>query len=220
MRGQIKNYYKVFGAVFFIAMSFVLCRDVSAYRFANEQDCLNNSGGRQGISSVQWACHRVFNPAVADTYNVCALWIGTSSTSDVDPIYVNEPSGTAGLRYWGMCTLNYLKPSNSTSRIYLTNDNGAVASGTNFQRGIWASPTYLDTTLDIALFVANTGNNVVTTDWKYTYYTNNNILLWRCNASNVNDCSNQSQPMTVAVRRKYKLIMTINQILLLLYYQI
>ena len=187
----------------FVVFIFALCfsNEASAYRFANAQDCLNQSGGRQDISSVIWACDRVFNPPVSNDYNVCALWLGTSGTSDVAPIKVNEPTGTASLKYWGMCTLDYYKPSNSTSRIYLENDNGSVASGTNFQRGLWASPNSLDTTLDIEKFLQDL--SVSSSDWKYDYYDRNDIVLWRCNATNMYDCSSQSQPMRVGVRRKY-----------------
>lgn len=165
--------------------------------YSDYQKCLDESGGRGDIPSVQWACrtsveNNTNNPSIAFN-NICSLWIGNADNSNVDTIYVDEPSGLATIAFWGMCT----EMENTTARIWLENDNGAIYSGNNLTRGTWAKPKSLLTTLDVDKFLE--GLTPYSTS-EGQVYTRENIEVFRCHGGNESSCSSQTQSITVIVR--------------------
>lgn len=131
---------------------------VSASQFDSYDECINASGGRGDISSVDWACGWVGYA----TETVCALWIG-STTSTVDPIiYTDKASGDLTIRYYRMCYDGTL----GTARIWVENDNGAIDDSKNMNGGSWSHPKHIDTKLNIGKFISGISSTEVTHDGK------------------------------------------------------
>ncbi|MBR3353223.1 hypothetical protein IKG49_01365 [Candidatus Saccharibacteria bacterium] len=133
----------VFVLCVFVTGQFALVQNVSADM---KDDCLYNSGGREAIESVQWACD-VWAKGYGET-NVCSLWLGGDSS--VDPtIYVDSVNEYKTVHYYGMCT----DRPNTTAKIWVENDNNSIDSSVNLRRGYWGSPTFVNTTLNVANFI-------------------------------------------------------------------
>ncbi len=131
---------------------------VSASQFNSKEECLNASGGRRDISSVDWACDWVGTA----TETVCALWIG-SATNTVDPIiYTDKTSGKVTIRYYRMCYDGTL----GTAHIWVENDNGAIDDSMNMNGGTWNNPKHIDTQLDVGKFISGISSTEVTHDGK------------------------------------------------------
>ena len=187
-RQKIRRAAGAFFLVFFVAIGGVVKTNDVLANFYTYEDCINASGGRGDIPSVQEACR--IHVQDWGINNVCSAWIGSSTDSKSVNIYVDSLTGTASLAYWGMCTLS----RNTTSKLYSTDDNGAIAGVGSLDRGTWGNPTSIGTTLDIAKFVEGltpqNGN-------KYT----RRIKVHRCHGGDIdyNSCSYQSQDINVIV---------------------
>ena len=119
----------------------------SSKYYQNEAKCLAESGGRQSIDSVQWAC----GVAARQNISACSLWIGSSDSSVVPKIYVDSLTGVVPISYWGMCTDRV----DTTSKIEVSGDNESIGDSGALTRGLWAQPTSLGTFLDIEKFTYN-----------------------------------------------------------------
>ena len=137
---------------------------------SNYNKCINESGGRGSIKSVQQACTYAAN---GHTKNGCSLWIGSASSNGIPIIYSKKASGTIPAAFWGMCT-DY---ADTTRKITVKNDNGAINSGMNLTRGVWAAPRSVATTIDVAKFIS--GASVHTGDC-YKEYTRT-VIIGRSN---------------------------------------
>ena len=183
---KIRRAVGAFFLVLFVAIGGVVKTNDVWANFYTYKDCIDASGGRGDIPSVQEACW--IHVVDGGINNVCSAWIGSSTDSKSINIYVDSLTGTAPLAYWGMCTLS----RNSTSKLWTTDDNGAIAGVGSLDRGTWGNPTSLGTTLDIAKFVEGltpvNGN-------KYT----RKIRVHRCHGGNVESCGVQSQDINVIV---------------------
>lgn len=145
--------------VFIVAQA---CYAGAGSRFVgNNSGCLSASGGRDGIDSVKYACGKAScdtagNPpgsekteCLADGgQNGCALWIGAISDSVGTVINVTG-TGVATIAYWGMCT----DRADTTRNITVSNDNDSINDHMNLTRGLWARPSAIGTTLDVAKFI-------------------------------------------------------------------
>ncbi len=150
----------VFVLCIFTVGQFALMQDVSADM---RSDCLYYSGGREAIESVQWACG-VWAEEYGET-NVCSLWLGGDSS--VDPtIYVDSINEYKTVHYYGMCT----DRPNTTAKIWVENDNNSIDSSVNLNRGYWGSPTFVDTTLNVANFVDGSMKTTSSEGDVYTRY--------------------------------------------------
>ncbi len=159
----------VFVSFVIILGQLVLIQNVSADM---KSDCLSNSGGREGIASVDWACG-VWADEYGET-NVCSLWLGGDNS--VDPtIHVESLNEIKTVHYYGMCT-DY---PNTTSLIWAENDNNSIDNSVNLTRGYWGIPTFVDTTLNVARFVEGVPKVVTSEGDKYT----RNINICRMNGS-------------------------------------
>ncbi|MBR3157140.1 hypothetical protein IKF20_01765 [Candidatus Saccharibacteria bacterium] len=119
-------------------------------KFSSKKACLNASGGRKDIASVDWACGK----EQSNGANSCALWIGGSDSKDTTiKVDTQKTSGKISIKFWGMCT----QAKNRTSRIWVNEDNGSINDSGNLNRGKWAHPTSKNTTLDIAKFIKGAG---------------------------------------------------------------
>ena len=165
--------------------------------YNNEQKCLSESGGRQGVSSVQWACDQAVRGAKYNNY--CSLWIAsTPDTLNVGTIYVKEPTGMETIYYAGMCT-DY---PNTTSLIQTkdanTGEQDFIYDGSNVTRGNWASPNGGPTTLYIDAFIAGVTPVEVPEGKAYSRTVN----IRRCHGGRETveaSCSSQNQVVTVVV---------------------
>ena len=159
--------------------------------YGNEQQCLNESGGRQDISSVQWACQQA---AKGTVNNYCSLWIGNANDSVVPTIYVGESTNVALISYYGMCT-DY---PNTTSTIKVTDANtgetGFIYDGSNLTRGNWAMPGGVPTTLYVDKFISGVTPVEVAEGKAYSRLVN----VYRCHGGR-DSCSSQNQVITVVV---------------------
>ena len=192
-------------------LSYILLRaflSESVYAsFVSKEDCLNNSGGHQGISSVVWACNEIIlHPERVDAYgrynwNACATWLGSpgTSTSAGAEIRVTSLSGEEAINYYGMCT----REPDTASALYVvypggTSEDDKYITGIGaFTRGWWANPTSAGATLKVAKFVSGlTPTDCYTNDKCYS----RNITLARCH-SNTPSCSTQDQILTVVLQR-------------------
>ncbi len=185
---KIRRAVGAFFLVLFVAIGGVVKTNDVWANFYTYKDCIDASGGRGDIPSVQEACW--IHVVDGGINNVCSAWIGNSTDSKSINIYVDSLTGTAPLAYWGMCTLS----RNSTSKLWTTDDNGAIAGVGSLDRGTWGNPTSLGTTLDIAKFVEGltpvNGN-------KYT----RRIKVHRCHGGDIDytSCSYQTQDINVIV---------------------
>ena len=192
-------------------LSYILLRaflSESVYAsFVSKQDCLNNSGGHQNISSVIWACNEIIlHPERVDAYgrynwNACATWLGSpgTSTSAGAEIWVNSLSGEEAISYYGMCT----REPDTASALYVVYPEGTseedkyITGIGTFTRGWWAHPTSASATLRVAKFVSGlTPTDCYTNDKCY----DRNITLARCH-SNTPSCSTQVQLLRVVLSR-------------------
>ena len=182
------------GAVFFVALSFISTKNVSAWSYS---ECLRLSGGRQNIASVQWACAQ---QTVETSVNICSLWVGGNNS--VDPtIYVDSAVGVVTIYYYGMCTL----AENTTSDIWIYNDNGSIDASRNLRRGIWAYPNSISTHLDVGKFVngatrtAGEGGDVYTRNIQVC---RKNEYAYSCD-SYTGACSCMDETVRVVVKKQF-----------------
>ena len=165
--------------------------DAQAYTIGSweYENCLNTSGGRRDISSVQWACSKTdggWNYA-------CSLWLGSSSGTSTR-IYVNEGQSTAYAYYYGMCTENH---STSAVNVYAIYDNYSIGGADSIYRGPWGSPGYAQTTVDVNRFISGVTPSETAYGKEYTRI----ISINRCNAENSSSCSDQSATVTIIVQQ-------------------
>ena len=177
-----------------VIMSLVSSKNVSAWGYG---ECLALSGGRQNIGSVQWACSQ---QASELGVNVCSLWVGGNDS--VDPtIYVDNASGIVLIHYYGMCTM----AENTTSDIWILNDNYSIDASKNLRRGVWAHPNSIATHLDVGRFVD--GATRVSGDGGDIYTRNiqvcrKNEYAATCDSYN-GACSCMDETVRVVVRKQF-----------------
>lgn len=149
----------VFGAIAATVVLVGMCYADSKY-YGQYNQCISESGGRGDYSSVIYACGKASqgDPAYPGQkgQNGCALWIGSAGSHGVPTIYASSATGTVNVAFWGMCT----DKRDTTKSITVsdqegqwTNNVGIVAKG-NLTRGLWARPTSVGGTLDVATFIA------------------------------------------------------------------
>lgn len=148
----------VFGAIAATVLLVGVCYAGSQY-YKKYDQCINESGGRGDYSSVIYACDRAANGDPSNPnegQNGCALWIGSASSHGVPTIYASSTTGTINVAFFGMCT----DKRDTTKSITVSdqkgqwvNNVGIVAKG-NLTRGLWARPTSVGGTLDVATFIA------------------------------------------------------------------
>ena len=174
--------------IVFIAACCVLVKqdDATAMSYT---DCINSSGGRGHIPSVQWACEGQANEGKQH----CTLWLGptTSSTSLTITADVGGLSGTISAAFYGMCT----RGTATTSKIWAEGDNGSISTQYSLYRGEWGSPGSQTTTIDIGLFIQ--GLTPTISD-DYMVYSRN-IVIGRCHGTNTDSCSSQDQTVTIRI---------------------
>lgn len=180
--------------LFFVTISLASVKDASAWSY---QQCLNLSGGRQNIASVQWACSL---QVTESGINICSLWVGGNDS--VDPtIYVNNASGIVTIYYYGMCTLG----ENTTSDIWILNDNGSIDASRNLRRGTWAHPNSIGTRFDVGRFVngatrtAGEGGDVYTRDIQVC---RKNEYAYSCDSYS-GACSCMDETVRVVVKKQF-----------------
>ena len=147
----------VFGVIAAAVVLVGICYADSKY-YKKEAQCRNESGGRGDYSSVIYACNRAANGDPSNPkegQNGCALWIGSASSHGVPTIYASSATGTINVAFWGMCT----DKRDTTKSITVSdkegqwvNNVGIVAKG-NLTRGLWARPTSVGGTLNVATFI-------------------------------------------------------------------
>ena len=154
--------------------------------------CINSSGGRGHISSVQWACEHAWS----DYNYACCLWIGSSDdTSSV--IYVDEGQSTATVYYHGMCTGNH---STGAIDVYVYNANDSVNGADYVARDPWGSPSSQATRLNVNSFISGISPTIVGNEKRYT----RQVSIYRRNAENPSSDGWQESDITLVVREAYK----------------
>ena len=182
--------------VFVFAFGFLLqntfmTQEASAISY---ESCINSSGGRGGIPSVQWACWNRAN-LTDNIYNWCTAWLGSSwnSTDNGTTIDIDSTSGTIQLNVWGMCT----DRARSTNGIYLRYDNGSISGVHDFERSTWGSPSGYPIWLNVAQFISGVTPQE---DGEYLVY-RRNIEIWRKNASGHDvEGDQQESPLSLRIR--------------------
>jgi hypothetical protein len=164
--------------------------NVSA-EYYSYNDCMNASGGRDHIYSVEWACS--YDGGGGSGGQACTAWLGPANDSKSTTILVNESySETITIAYWGMCT----NSEDTTSKLYVEGDNGSIAERGMLTRGLWGDPNALKTTLNIEDFINGAsyeGNG------KYT----RTVSVHRCNGSNPNSCSGDNAKISIIIKTTY-----------------
>ena len=123
--------------------------------------CLAESGGRDGILSVQQAC----GWASSKLQQGCSLWIGSVNNSVVPEIVVTENQETATVMYWGMCS----EGTDTTSRVWVSGDNDAIDDSFNVTRLAQPSAGGRPTTLNVQKFISGLeGEKVSECETRYT----------------------------------------------------
>lgn len=175
--------------VAFIAICCVLVMEDNASAWDSYSSCINNSGGRGHIPSVQWACNGDVNEGIQH----CTLWLGptNSSTSLTITADVGGLSGTINAKFYGMCT----QGTATTSKIWAERDNGSIATQYSLYRGPWGSPGYQSTTINIGRFIQGLSPSV---SGDYLVYSRN-VLIGRCHGENTSSCSSQNQTVKIRI---------------------
>ncbi len=185
--------------MFFAALT--IHNEVEAYNWSWDDpdwaNCVNSSGGRSGIYSVQWACWKT---RPADWSYGCAIWLG-SSTGTSTYIYLNDGDTTVYGYYYRMCTsVNGVAHNDAASNVYAYNDGGSIGYGGYVGGGYWGSPGSTRVSINVASFKSGAS---VSSDDNYTYYSRT-ITINRCNATNTSSCDTQDASITLAVRKPQK----------------
>ncbi len=184
----------VIGIITFVCFFVCSKSSVFAAKFKSVTACLAASGGREKIESVNWACEAKIYDDITMGYttdeNVCTLWIGPIGNSKISEITISGDTNEAKIKYYGMCTNRY----DTTSKIYVENDNNAINDRYNLARGLWGDPTSIETTLNVAKFIE--GVNPID-DGEYNKYTRI-IEVGRCHSVG-GSCSSQSQEVSVLI---------------------
>ena len=190
--GAAKGRMKILAASFFVILSvFLCCQNANASSYS---DCIDASGGRGGIDSVQWACNG-YVPWNSDS--ACTLWIGSSSSQDT-VIEVSKLSGKETAYMWGMCT----KGAYYAGHVKISNDNGSFSyNGSRVDRGKWGSPKSTPISVDIARFTSGVTPVQTSSGVAYT----RNVNIYRCFQNKVASdyagaCSSQYSNVTVLIK--------------------
>lgn len=154
-----------FGAILYVfCVSLLFSHFVSAlreypyYKGNNpngEEQCKQDSGGRQDFESVKYACNAAWrgHHKTGAPQNACASWlgpVGNSSTRRIE-LRVTKGQPTADIMLYGMCTDDY----NTTGDLYVLDDGGSISGIGNFRRGApWGNVTSKKVTLNIPAFKA------------------------------------------------------------------
>ena len=171
----------------------------SAFAHWNYQSCIDESGGRGHIDSVQWACTGgTYDASGYKSSQYCTLWLGPSNDSKSVTITANISAGTTTVNaaYWGMCTTG----TAGTKRIQASNDNDSIddKNGTIYlNRGTWGSPKSVATTINIAKFISGSGVTK-TTEGNYEVY-KRTVNIRRCHESDTDNtnCSSMNQEISL-----------------------
>ncbi|MDO4526671.1 MAG: hypothetical protein Q4B87_01110, partial [Candidatus Saccharibacteria bacterium] len=158
-----------------VGLALISAQNCSAYsQFYGDSDrCLRESGGREGLSAVQYACGKASCDTAADPeecswnggQNGCSLWIGDPANGETTiRVQLNEASGNVPVAYWGMCTDRW----NTTSAIWVYGDNDAIDDDYYLARGLWNQPTSVGTTLNVSQFIAGIAPTKTTCGHSYT----------------------------------------------------
>ncbi|MBQ6487254.1 hypothetical protein IJI89_02390 [Candidatus Saccharibacteria bacterium] len=187
MRHLLKNKWLLGIIMAFGFMFSLTCcgQQVSAYTGQAYYNCINSSGGRGHISSVQWACEVAVNYA-------CCLWIGSSTGTDTT-VYVDEGQATAYATYWGMCTGDH---DTAAVNVYVEGDNGSIAGTDYAPRGSWGYPRSSSTTINVSQFISGLTPTTYGSEKHYT----RNVNIHRCNAEDRTSCAWQESDVTLVMR--------------------
>ena len=161
----------------------------SAYTGWAYQNCLDTSGGRAHIDSVEWACSVAVNYA-------CSLWIGSSNGTDTT-IEIDEGQSWASATYWGMCTGNH---TTAAVNVYVTEANNSIEGSNYVPRGPWGNPYSTSTSINVDRFKSGVYPQ---TYGDATYYTRN-VNIHRCNGEDPTSCSDQYSEITLVIRKSEK----------------
>lgn len=156
---QIKVSKGLLALAFGAGLALISAHNCSAYNYYRKFDkCLMESGGREGLSAVVYACGKASCDTAADGscaaaggQNGCSLWIGDAATGDTTiKVEWDQVSDIVPIAFWGMCT-DY---PNTTSAIWVYNDNDSIYDGNiSLNRGYWNNPTSVGTKLDVRKFI-------------------------------------------------------------------
>ena len=187
----------IFGATF---TSLAIHGEAKAYEYYSSDwySCVNSSGGRADIESVQWACWKT---RPWDGSYGCAMWMGSSSGTSTY-IYASESATSATGYFFRMCTSGH---SDAATNVYAYNDNSSIGAGGYVGGGSWGSPGKTSVSINLSRFKSGV---TPSSDSNYYYYYRR-IGINRCNATNPSSCSQQDADITVAIPKpqKKKLIM-------------
>ena len=176
----------VFLLIIFCSVVKIFTNGNNVSAFSSYDECIDASGGRGGIPSVQWACSTHID---GGGIQACSAWIGSSTSSQSMDIWVDNLSGRIGISYWGMCT----QGTAWTYDLHTENDNGSIEGGKNLLRGTWGKPWSTRTTLDIGRFVEG-ANHDGNRYWR-------DVKVYRCHGNNTSSCSYQWQTINVYINK-------------------
>ena len=186
----MKKWCLIIGFVFSFALTmFCSQQNANAYTGWQYDHCMETSGGRGHISSVEWACSVAVNYA-------CSLWIGSSNGTDTT-IEIDEGQSWATAIYWGMCTGSH---QTAAVNVYVTNANNSIEGSDYVPRGSWGNPRSTSTYIDVNRFISGIYPQ---TYGDAKYYTRN-VNIHRCNAEDPSSCSDQYSEVTLVVRESNK----------------
>lgn len=166
----------------------------------NYWTCLSQSGGREDIPSVQWACDGWADEGVQH----CSLWLGPSGNSKSLTIEAEISSiyDSISATFYGMCTSG----SSGTKYVWAENDGGSIKTINSMSRGEWGSPgSGQSTTISVNKFINGASS------WQsgdYTYY-QRTVTIGRCHSTYTGTdymhetsgkCSRQDQVITLKIK--------------------
>lgn len=124
------------------------------------EKCMSAVGSASSIEAVQQACQYAAN----DNVNGCGLWIGSAASATIPEITVYSKTGTASIKFWGLCT----DKVDTTLNINVTNDGDSINDNMNLTRTV-LRPSGKASTLDVAKFISGASEQKVSKcETKYT----------------------------------------------------
>lgn len=151
------------------------------------EDCIDDSGGRGGISAVQFACDR----ASIKSQSGCALWLGAPGDTVSTTIRVSG-TGNQPINFYGICTLRPDRAINIT----ITGDNGSITNiGSMDRTNNWGgSPSSATSTINVDKFIQGLSGYAI--GGGYCRYMRS-IRVGRTHGSDPSSSHAMSQPITL-----------------------